>query len=98
MRPCGINSNQTKSSSYDEEEGLEARGPKKGGVYRHFSSKEELAAEAFDYAWRAAFGARSSIAPRDGFMRCVRRWTPCSSGPPYKSKRLPRTDHERRQI
>jgi TetR/AcrR family transcriptional repressor of nem operon len=35
-----------------------ATGLKKGGIYRHFSSKEELAAEAFDYAWRAATDAR----------------------------------------
>jgi TetR/AcrR family transcriptional repressor of nem operon len=30
----------------------------KGGIYRHFSSKEELAAAAFDYAWKAATDAR----------------------------------------
>ena len=32
---------------------MEATGLKKGGIYRHFSSKEELAAEAFDYTWEA---------------------------------------------
>jgi TetR/AcrR family transcriptional regulator, transcriptional repressor for nem operon len=32
---------------------------KKGGIYRHFSSKEELAAAAFDYTWEAAWNARS---------------------------------------
>jgi len=37
---------------------MEATGLKKGGIYRHFSSKEELAAEAFDYAWEAAWRAR----------------------------------------
>jgi TetR/AcrR family transcriptional repressor of nem operon len=37
---------------------MEATGLKKGGIYRHFSSKEELAAEAFDYTWEAAWGAR----------------------------------------
>jgi len=37
---------------------MEATGLKKGGIYRHFSSKEELAAEAFDYAWEAAWNAR----------------------------------------
>jgi TetR/AcrR family transcriptional repressor of nem operon len=26
----------------------------KGGIYRHFSSKQQLAAEAFDYAWSEA--------------------------------------------
>ncbi len=29
---------------------MEATGLEKGGLYRHFSSKEELAAEAFRYA------------------------------------------------
>ena len=33
---------------------MAATGLKKGGIYRHFSSKEELAAEAFDYTWDAA--------------------------------------------
>ena len=30
---------------------MAATGLQKGGIYRHFASKEELAAEAFDYAW-----------------------------------------------
>jgi len=30
---------------------MKATGLEKGGIYRHFSSKEALAAEAFDYAW-----------------------------------------------
>src|SRR5260370_15576437 len=37
---------------------MEATGLKKGGIYRHFSSKEELAAEAFDYTWDAVWNAR----------------------------------------
>ena len=37
---------------------MEATGLKKGGIYRHFVSKEELAAEAFDYTWEAAWKAR----------------------------------------
>jgi TetR/AcrR family transcriptional repressor of nem operon len=37
---------------------MEATGLKKGGIYRHFSSKEELAAEAFDYTCEAAWNAR----------------------------------------
>jgi TetR/AcrR family transcriptional repressor of nem operon len=37
---------------------MEATGLKKGGIYRHFSSKEELAAEAFDYTWEAAWNTR----------------------------------------
>ena len=31
---------------------MEATGLQKGGIYRHFGSKEELAVEAFDYATR----------------------------------------------
>lgn len=38
---------------------MEATGLEKGGVYRHFSSKEELAAEVFRYAMQAAFDTRS---------------------------------------
>jgi TetR/AcrR family transcriptional regulator, transcriptional repressor for nem operon len=37
---------------------MEATGLEKGGIYRHFSSKETLAAEAFDYAWGETFRAR----------------------------------------
>src|ERR1700722_7299806 len=33
---------------------MEATGLEKGGIYRHFESNEELAAEAFDYAWTVA--------------------------------------------
>lgn len=33
--------------------GRAATGLEKGGTYRHFSCKEALAAEAFDYAWKA---------------------------------------------
>jgi len=37
---------------------MEATGLEKGGIYRHFPSKEAVAAEAFDYAWGAAFQER----------------------------------------
>jgi TetR/AcrR family transcriptional repressor of nem operon len=37
---------------------MDATGLEKGGIYRHFESKEELAAEAFDYAWNYAAGKR----------------------------------------
>jgi len=30
----------------------------KGGIYRHFDSKQQLAAAAFDYAWRETLHAR----------------------------------------
>jgi TetR/AcrR family transcriptional repressor of nem operon len=37
---------------------MDATGLKKGGIYRHFSSKEELALEAFDYSWKAVWDAQ----------------------------------------
>jgi TetR/AcrR family transcriptional repressor of nem operon len=37
---------------------MNATGLQKGGIYRHFASKEELAAEAFDYAWEKAVAGR----------------------------------------
>ncbi len=37
---------------------MEATGLQKGGIYRHFSSKEALAAEAFDYSWGKAVHGR----------------------------------------
>ncbi|RZU40464.1 TetR family transcriptional regulator [Edaphobacter modestus] len=40
---------------------MAATGLEKGGIYRHFESKEEIAAEAFDYAWTV-----SSALRRDG--------------------------------
>lgn len=37
---------------------MEVTGLNKGGIYRHFESKEELAAEAFDFAWRTVSAKR----------------------------------------
>ena len=37
---------------------MEATGLQKGGIYRHFSGKEELATEAFDYSWGKAVSGR----------------------------------------
>jgi TetR/AcrR family transcriptional repressor of nem operon len=37
---------------------MKATGLQKGGIYRHFSGKQELAAEAFDYAWDQAVSGR----------------------------------------
>jgi TetR/AcrR family transcriptional repressor of nem operon len=55
---------------------MEATGLEKGGIYRHFSSKEEVAAEAFDYAWQAAMDAQMrdlDLIPNrvDRLKRCV---------------------------
>jgi TetR/AcrR family transcriptional repressor of nem operon len=38
---------------------MQATGLEKGGIYRHFASKEELAQEAFDYAWNLVREART---------------------------------------
>ena len=37
---------------------MKATGLQKGGIYRHFSSKEELAGEVFDYSWATAVRGR----------------------------------------
>jgi TetR/AcrR family transcriptional regulator, transcriptional repressor for nem operon len=37
---------------------MAATGLEKGGIYRHFDSKQQLAAEAFDYAWNLALDTR----------------------------------------
>jgi TetR/AcrR family transcriptional repressor of nem operon len=37
---------------------MNATGLQKGGIYRHFSSKEELATQAFDYSWSKAVTGR----------------------------------------
>jgi TetR/AcrR family transcriptional regulator, transcriptional repressor for nem operon len=37
---------------------MRATGLKKGGIYRHFDSKQELAGDAFDYAWKLAMDGR----------------------------------------
>lgn len=37
---------------------MQATGLEKGGIYRHFDSKQELAGEAFDHAWELAMETR----------------------------------------
>jgi TetR/AcrR family transcriptional repressor of nem operon len=37
---------------------MKATGLEKGGIYRHFESKQQLAVEAFDYAWKLASDTR----------------------------------------
>src|SRR5580693_5260649 len=37
---------------------MRATGLEKGGIYRHFDSKQQLAGEAFDYAWELAIDTR----------------------------------------
>jgi TetR/AcrR family transcriptional repressor of nem operon len=38
---------------------MEAAGLEKGGLYRHFSNKQQIAVEAFDYAWQSAKETRT---------------------------------------
>jgi TetR/AcrR family transcriptional repressor of nem operon len=37
---------------------MRATGLEKGGIYRHFGSKQELAVDAFDHAWKIAMDTR----------------------------------------
>jgi TetR/AcrR family transcriptional regulator, transcriptional repressor for nem operon len=37
---------------------MRATGLEKGGIYRHFASKQELAGDAFDHAWKIAMDTR----------------------------------------
>ena len=37
---------------------MRATGLGKGGIYRHFESKQELARDAFDHAWKLAMDTR----------------------------------------
>ena len=37
---------------------MRATGLKKGGIYRHFGSKQQLAGDAFDHAWKIAMDTR----------------------------------------
>src|SRR5215510_10138612 len=50
---------------------MKATGLEKGGIYRHFSSKEELAALAFQHAWNDAMAAREQ--DMDGLTNHVDR-------------------------
>src|SRR5580658_4888713 len=43
---------------------MRATGLEKGGIYRHFNSKQQLAGEAFDYAWHLALDARFAEAQK----------------------------------
>jgi TetR/AcrR family transcriptional repressor of nem operon len=69
---------------------MTATGLKKGGIYRHFTSKEELAAEAFDYTWQAAREIRlagleekTGVAWLKGFIaNFVERRSPVAGGCP----------------
>ena len=50
--------NQCGFSGFSMSELMKSTGLEKGGIYRHFDTKEQLASEAFEYAWREALNAR----------------------------------------
>lgn len=50
---------------------MQATGLGKGGIYRHFESKQQLAGEAFDYAWKIALDTR--FEGTDGISNAVDR-------------------------
>ena len=64
---------------------MQATGLEKGGIYRHFDSKQQLASEAFDYAWSQAINARlertQEIANSvDRLQQIVRNFRDCREG------------------
>jgi TetR/AcrR family transcriptional repressor of nem operon len=70
---------------------MKATGLEKGGIYRHFTSKEELACEAFDYALKMSYQTKFSslgelkngLLKLEGFIRnFVRLKSPISGGCP----------------
>jgi TetR/AcrR family transcriptional repressor of nem operon len=64
---------------------MQATGLKKGGIYRHFESKEQLASAAFDYAWNVAasvrqFHVRDRANCLDQLKQMVRNFTEYREG------------------
>jgi TetR/AcrR family transcriptional repressor of nem operon len=64
---------------------MQATGLEKGGIYRHFESKEQLAGEAFDYAWKIALdkrfeGTENVANAADRLIRIVRNFRDRRSG------------------
>jgi len=54
---------------------MDATGLEKGGIYRHFESKEELAAEAFDFAWTVTSAKRRrSLSDIPDHVDCLKRY------------------------
>lgn len=80
---------------------MEATGLRKGGIYRHFESKEELAAEAFDYTWDTVWKTRlADVEQRgDGVARLkqfianfVERRSPVAGGCPVMNTAIDADD------
>jgi TetR/AcrR family transcriptional repressor of nem operon len=63
---------------------MDATGLQKGGIYRHFASKEDLAAEAFDYTWKMAWETRmqhvdEAASPLEKLKQLIRNFVECRS-------------------
>ncbi|HEY9128166.1 MAG TPA: TetR/AcrR family transcriptional regulator [Acidobacteriaceae bacterium] len=58
LREAAVIFNQRGYEGCSLKEIMAATGLEKGGIYRHFANKEELAAEAFDFAWRSTSARR----------------------------------------
>jgi TetR/AcrR family transcriptional repressor of nem operon len=80
---------------------MAATGLKKGGIYRHFASKEELAAEAFDYAWNSVWQLRAQqvdpnatgvTALKQRINAFVERRSPMPGGCPVLNTAIAATD------
>ena len=66
---------------------MEATGLKKGGIYRHFAGKEELALEAFDHASEVAERLRfEGIDPDSGSVEKLKQFV-TNSTPPLADRR-----------
>lgn len=64
---------------------MQATGLEKGGIYRHFDSKQQLASVAFDYAWSKAVEARFEGMQEipnavDRLQQIVRNFRDCREG------------------
>lgn len=64
---------------------MQAVGLEKGGIYRHFDSKQQLAGEAFDYAWNLALdtrfeGTQAIWNTVDRLKQIVRNFWECRAG------------------
>src|SRR5260370_12142533 len=64
---------------------MRATGLEKGGIYRHFENKQELARDAFDHAWKRAMDTRFEGTPEipntvDRLIRVVRNFRDRRSG------------------
>ena len=64
---------------------MRATGLVKGGIYRHFSSKQELAGEALDHAWKLAMDTR--FGGTEGIPDSVDQLKQLAGGPPAAEHR-----------